>query len=187
MKQKGATLFQVAIAGLGGQGALLFGQLLAEAGMSRYEHVSYFPYYATIMRGGQSECMVILSEEEISSPISFELQAAIVMHPQFLAQYEKRVLPGGLLLLDSSVVEDKVSREDIRVFYIPATETAVQLGDGRVANLVLLGAYLGVTQAVPLELVEKSLERRLEGREGLLRLNKQALREGAKLMKAYLR
>ena len=91
------------------------------------------------------------------------------------------------MFLDSSVVEDKVSREDIKVFHIPATKTAVELGDGRVANLVLLGAYLGVTQAVPLELVEKSLERRLEGSESLLMLNKQALREGAKLMKAYLR
>jgi len=179
--------FQVAVAGVGGQGALLFGRLLAEAGRSRYEHVSYFPHYATIMRGGQSECTVIISHQEISSPITFELQAVIIMHPQFVEQYQNRVQPGGRLFLDSSVVPHKITREDIEVFYIPATKSAIELGDDRVANLVLLGAYLEATKAVPLELVEKALEGRLRGGRGeaLLPLNKEALRQGARLITNY--
>jgi len=89
--------------------------------------------------------------------------------------------------LDSSVVPHKITREDIEVFYIPATKSAIELGDDRVANLVLLGAYLEATKAVPLELVEKALEGRLRGGRGeaLLPLNKEALRQGARLITNY--
>lgn len=183
---KEAREFRVMITGLGGQGALLFGQLLAEAGMSRYKYVSYFPHYATIMRGGESECTVTLSDEEIDSPAVLRPEAAIVMASPRLKQFEERVQPGGMLMVDSSVVKDKVGREDVRVFSVPATQIAHDLGEGRVANLVLLGAYLEITRAVPLELVEEVLERKLKGGKGeaLLPLNKRALREGARAIAA---
>ncbi len=177
--------FQVTIAGLGGQGALLFGRLLAEAALSDYEYVSFFPNYATIMRGGESECTVTLSNEEIDSPAVFEPLSAIVMSAAVFKQFEQRVRPGGMLFLDSSLVPDKVSREDVRAFYIPATKTAVDLGDSRVANLVFLGAYVRASEAVSLEMVERVLEKRLGGREALLSRNKEALRCGARLVESY--
>jgi 2-oxoglutarate ferredoxin oxidoreductase subunit gamma len=184
MEKKESLLFQVTITGLGGQGALLFGQLLAEAGATRFKNVSFFPQYATVMRGGESECTVTLSEEEIDSPLVFEPQTAVVMAAPQLKQFEKRVLSGGMLFIDNSVITEKIGRSDIKVFYLPATKAATELGDTRVANLVFLGAYLATTKAVPIEAVEEILDKRFKGRikEVLLSLNKKALREGAKLV-----
>ena len=177
--------FQVMITGLGGQGALLFGQLLTEAGQLEYKNVGFFPQYATIVRGGESECTVTLSDEEIDSLLTLEPQAAVVMASPKLKVFEKRVKSGGLLLVDSSVVSEKVEREDVKVFYIPAAKVAADLGDSRVANLVFLGAYLEATKVVPLEMIEEVLEKRLKDREALLLLNKRALREGSSLIASY--
>ena len=110
MEKKESLLFQVTITGLGGQGALLFGQLLAEAGATRFKNVSFFPQYATVMRGGESECTVTLSEEEIDSPLVFEPQTAVVMAAPQLKQFEKRVVSGGMIFIDSSVITEKIER-----------------------------------------------------------------------------
>jgi 2-oxoglutarate ferredoxin oxidoreductase subunit gamma len=184
MEQKKSLHFQVIVTGLGGQGALLFGQLLAQAGSTKFKNVSFFPHYATVMRGGESECTVTLSDEEVDSPLVYEPQAAVVMAAPQLKQFEKRVRPGGMLFIDSSVITEKVERKDIKVFYLPVAQLATELGDVRAANLVFLGAYLAATKAIPIETVEEVLERRFRGRmkESLLTLNKRALREGAKLI-----
>ncbi|HJX69835.1 MAG TPA: 2-oxoacid:acceptor oxidoreductase family protein, partial [Dehalococcoidia bacterium] len=172
---------EVTITGLGGQGALLFGQLLSEAGVSKYKNVAYFPQYATIMRGGESECTVTLSDEEIDSLLVYEPQAAVVMGAPKLKVYEKRVKSGGLMMVDSSVISEKVERKDIKVFYVPATKISAALGDRPVANLVFLGAYIEATKAVPPEIIEKVLEKKLKGgKEAMLLLNKKALQEGAR-------
>jgi 2-oxoglutarate ferredoxin oxidoreductase subunit gamma len=132
--------------------------------------------------------MVILSEEKIGSPFHFQLQAAIVMHPQFLDLYRQRMAPGGILLIDSSMVPGRVRGRNFQVFRLPATRIAVELGEGRAANMVLLGAYLAVTRALPLEQVERTLEKMLAGRGGaLLSLNQKALREGARLISSLRR
>lgn len=163
---------------------MLFGRLLAEAALSRYRNVLYFPNYGGLVRGGASECTVVLSDEEISSPVVLEPEVAIAMSSASLKDFEKRVKPGGMLFYDSSVISDKVTRQDIKVFGIPATKAAVELGDSRVANLLFLGAYLKATGALPVELVEKALEKKLAGgrREALLALDKEALRKGASLV-----
>lgn len=176
---------QVIISGLGGQGALLFGQLLVEAGMSKYKYVGYFPQYATIMRGGESECTVTLSNNEIDSLMTLEPQTAVVMAVPKLKIYEKRVKPGGLLMIDSTVVSEKVDRKDITVYYIPATQASADLGDKKVANLVFLGAYLEATKAVSLEKIEEVMKKKLKGKESMLALNKRALEEGARLIANY--
>ena len=174
---------EVMVAGLGGQGLLTIGWLLAEAAMSQYKHVLYFPIYGPQMRGGESECTVILSDERVSSPAVYNPTSAIVMGPAALTQLENRIRAGGTIFVDSSVISAKVSREDVKVFYIPATKAAIELGDRQVANLILLGAYVEATKAVSLELVEKAMEKKLKGSRGEARvpLNKRALREGAKL------
>jgi 2-oxoglutarate ferredoxin oxidoreductase subunit gamma len=164
--------------------------LLAEAGMKKYRFVTFFPNYATLMRGWPSESITILSDQEIKSALRLEVPAVILMHPQFISEYQSRVKPGGMFFLDSSLSKEKVAREDIRTFYLPATELATEIGSGRIANLVLLGAYLEATHALSPEAVEENLGTRARGRgadawENLLPLNKKALREGAKLVRNY--
>jgi len=178
--------FELAIAGMGGQGILLAGRLLAEAGIKRYRHVTFFPNYATLMRGWPSEAITILSNDPIRSPLRRDVSAVILMHPQFLAEYQQRVKPGGLFLLDSTLIKERVTRGDIRTIYLPATEYATDIGSSRIANLVLLGGYLALSGALPLETMEEVLSEGARGRgaeawERLLPLNKRALREGAHL------
>ena len=184
MEETRTNYFDLMVTGLGGQGALIIGKLLAEAGMSKYKHISYFSNFGGAMRGGESECTVILSDEEIDSVIKLDSSAIIIMGPASLNEYEKRVKQGGLLVVDSSLIsEDAIGRKDVRILNVPATQMATELGDSRVSNFVLLGTYLTATESVPLELVENLLEKKLTGDkwETLLSLDKHALRAGASL------
>ncbi len=176
--------FELMVAGLGGQGALFIGRLLAEAALSKYSHVNFFPNYGAAVRLGPSECTVTISDEEVTSPVTMTPEAAIIMGAAPLGSFEARMAAGSMMILDSSILRTKSKRRDVKVFYIPATETATKLGNMAVANLVLLGAYLEASKVVPLEIVEATLERRMAGtrREDMLSLNKVALREGARLM-----
>ncbi len=192
MGKEETRYFELMIAGIGGQGVLTIGRLLAEAGMKIYPNVLYFPVYGAAMRGGESECTVILSDEEIPSPAIHRPQAAIIMtEATFLApifkEFEGRVEPGGTIIIDSSIVQNKVQRDDVKTFYIPASGVAQELGSHQVANFILLGAYLEASKAVPLPVVEKTLGETMAGsrRKGLLPLNKKALRIGAELMANY--
>jgi len=178
---------ELMVSGLGGQGLLTTGLLLAEAAMSKYRHVLFFPNYGPMMRGGESECTSILSDEEIGSPAVYNPASAIIMGSTALSQLENRLKSGGMIFLDSTIISAKVSREDVKVFYIPATKVAIELGGRQAANLILLGAYVEATKAGPLEFVEKTMEKRLKGSRGeaLVPLNKSALREGARLVANY--
>lgn len=178
---------QLMVSGLGGQGLLTTGRLLAEAAMSQYRHVLFFPNYGPMMRGGESECTIILSDEEIGSPAVYNPASAIIMGSTALSQLENRMKSGGMIFIDSSIISAKVSRDDLKVFYIPASKVAMELGGRQAANLVLLGAYIEATKAVPLQLVEQTMEKRLKGRKGaaLVPLNKSALREGARIIANY--
>lgn len=179
--------FELMIAGLGGQGALFIGRLLAEAALSKYKNATFFPNYGAQMRLGPSECTVTISDNEITSPMTMTPAAVIIMGVAPLASFETRMAPGSMMILDSTLLKTKIKRKDLKLFYIPATKAATELGDMAVTNLVLLGAYLEASQAVPLETVEAALQRRMAGgrREAMLSLNKAALREGAKLMVEY--
>lgn len=184
MSMNDKPYFELTIAGLGGQGALTIGRLLAEAGMSTYKHVSYFPNYGASMRGGESECTIILSNDAISAPLMLEPTSVILMGAAPLAEFEKRIRPGGILFIDSSLVSRKVTREDLRVIYLPAVKSATDMGSNQVANFIFLGAYLEATKAVSVEVIEQALEKKLGGgrREALLALDKQALREGMRMV-----
>ena len=184
MEGKVAPHFEVIVAGLGGQGALIIGRLLAEAGALKYKHVSYFPNYGATIRGGESECTIILSPQKISAPTKFNPSVVILMGAAPLDEFEKRVKAGGMMFLDSSLMLRKPTREDMKVFYVPASKVAIELGNSQIANFVLLGAYIEATKAVPIEHVETALEKRLGGgkKEALLALDKQALKEGARIV-----
>jgi 2-oxoglutarate ferredoxin oxidoreductase subunit gamma len=179
--------YELMIAGTGGRGVLLIGRLLAKAGMDQHKHVLFFPNYAPAMRGGESECTVILSDNYIGCSVKYEPEYAIAMTDSALQLMQNRIKAGGSIIADSSVISDKVVRNDINIFYIPATEKAVELGGNQAANMVLLGSYVENTKALPLQLVEKALDDMLQdkSKSAILDLNKKALNEGARLMAQY--
>jgi len=181
----GEKYFEVTMSGLGGKGVLTLGRILAEAGTEIYDYVSYFPNYSPAMRGGESECTVIFSDKPIPSPLIYNPAHAIVMDPASFGQFEMRLKPGGILFCDDSIISSKGDRNDIGVFNVPASEEAVALGDLQVANMVLLGAYVGKAESVPIGMLERALTKRFTGtrRESLLELNKKAVRQGNQFAK----
>ena len=187
MKQQHGRQVQLMIAGVGGRGVLVAGRVLAEAAIAEYRHVLSFANYAGAVRGGDCECTVILSDSEVSSPIMMRPPTVLVLAGSALKLFEGRVLPGGNIIVDSTLVPERVGRQDVRAFYVPATAIAAGIGSRKIANLVLLGAYLALSQALAIPLVEAALERRMSGPKvaALLSSNKRAVHEGAQFMAGY--
>lgn len=180
-----AVRYDVLMAGVGGKGVLTAGLLLAQAAMDHYKNVLWFPSYQAAMRGGPCECTVILSQEEIASPVLTQAQALVVMEPSQLKPFEGRVVPGGLLIAESAgLPQGAVSRQDVAVALVPAVQAALELGETQASNFVLLGAYLELSGALSLEVVKAHLEKRYGGREKTLSLNLAALRRGVQLARS---
>lgn len=171
---------EIIIAGFGGQGVMSMGQLLAYAGMLEGKNVSWIPSYGPEMRGGTANCSVIISAAEIGSPIVSEPDTIIVLNLPSLKKFERVLKPGGLLLLSTLKAGQTYSRKDIEGYEIPAVEIADGIGSTKVANMVMLGAYLEATKAVSVETVIESLKKVLPQRHhGLIPLNRKALELGA--------
>jgi 2-oxoglutarate ferredoxin oxidoreductase subunit gamma len=174
---------EIIISGFGGQGALFAGQLLAHAALERGFHVTWIPSYGPEMRGGKARCTVIISDEEIGSPLVRRPSIAIALNIPSMDGFEPAVKPGGVLIVNSSLVARRSERDDIRAFYVPASDVATGLGNIRLANVVCLGALVQATSIVPLEAMEQALDDYLpERHRSLLGLNKEALRKGAELV-----
>lgn len=136
-------------AGFGGQGVMSLGQLLAYAGMIEGKEVSWMPSYGPEMRGGTAYCCVNISDEPIGSPlIAADATAAIVMNLPSLRKFEQRIVPGGDLLINSSLITEPTTRKDLHPHYIAANDEAIQCGSSKMANMVMLGAYLELTGIV---------------------------------------
>ncbi|AQS58529.1 2-oxoacid:acceptor oxidoreductase family protein [Desulforamulus ferrireducens] len=179
-------LQEILIAGFGGQGVLSTGQLLAYAGMIENKQVAWIPSYGPEMRGGTANCGITISDEPISSPLVTEPTTLIVMNRPSLDKFEKAVVPGGLILVNSSLVDQKVQRQDVQVLEIPANQIAEELGNARVANNVILGVLIELTGIVSLEAVVESLKKVLPARRhNLIPVNQQALEKGIQLAKEY--
>jgi 2-oxoglutarate ferredoxin oxidoreductase subunit gamma len=175
---------QIILAGFGGQGMLLAGQLLAYAGLAENKNVSWLPSYGPEMRGGTANCCVIVSEEEVGSPIVTEADSVIVMNRPSLDKYESYVKKGGLLIINSTLIDKKATRDDIDVVYVPANELAEKAGSVKAANMVVLGAYLQKTSVVKASSVIKALEKIMgEKKAKLIPLNEKALELGANCAK----
>ncbi|HAY98102.1 MULTISPECIES: 2-oxoacid:acceptor oxidoreductase family protein [unclassified Mesotoga] len=171
-------------AGFGGQGVMLIGQILATAGMFDNKHTTWLPSYGPEMRGGTANCTVVVSDEPIGSPITNTPNELIVMNIPSLLKFEKEIQPGGLMVINTSVVDRDTSRNDISVVKIDANSVAEKLGNLKVANMVVLGAYLGRAGTVTLDGVRKALEKKLTGRKAaLVDLNIRAIEEGMKSVK----
>jgi len=133
----------VLVAGFGGQGILLIGQLMAEAAMRDSFYTTWFPSYGPEMRGGTANCTTIYSDQEIGSPIAAEYDAVIVMNQPSLERFGPQVRPGGALLVNASMVPTRLGRSYISELYLPARDIARAAGNERAANVVMLGAYMG--------------------------------------------
>ena len=173
------------MAGFGGQGVMLMGQLLTYTGMVEDKHVSWLPSYGPEMRGGTANCSVIVSDNLVGSPIiTNDATSAIVMNLPSLDKFEKDIVKGGNLLINSSLIEKKAKRDDLDVYYIPANDIANELENPKVANMVMLGAYIEITKIVSIDSVVESLKNVLgPAKEHLVPLNKEALERGAKEVK----
>jgi len=177
-------LEEVIIAGFGGQGLMLMGRLLAYAGMLEGKKVAWMPSYGPEMRGGTANCTVIISSEEIASPIVTNPKTVIAMNKPSLDKFESLIQKDGLIVLNNSLIDQEVKRDDIRVLKIPANDIANKLGNLRVANMVTLGAYVKKSGVVRLESILKALEKALAGKnQKILDLNKVALKKGEDIAK----
>jgi len=173
---------EIIISGFGGQGVLFAGQLLAYAALGMGKHVTWIPSYGPEVRGGTAHCTVVIGDDPIGSPVVRRPSIAIVMNPPSMEKYAPLVKPGGVLIVNSSLVPAVSGRTDIREIRIPASDIADELGSSRLANVVLLGALLGATGLLSLEAVDAALDEHMSERQRtLLEANKHALRRGAAL------
>ena len=172
-------LEQVLFAGFGGQGMLLAGQFLAEAGRLEGRYVSWLPSYGPEMRGGTANCSVCISDHEVSSPVITQASCAVVMNRPSMDKFENIVRPGGLLIVNSSLIDVKARRDDIEVVYVAASEISEQVKNPRGANLVVLGAYLQRTGAVrPESVIDAMVEKMGESKSRFIEGNTKALYAG---------
>lgn len=172
------------MAGFGGQGVMSMGKILAEAGLKEGKNVSWLPSYGPEMRGGTANCSVIVSDEPVGAPTVTEATAVVAMNKPSLDKFEKDVIPGGLLLINSSLIDKKATRTDIKVYYIPANDIADELGTNKIANMVMLGAYLKASNAAKEDTIMEYIAEVFGGKKAnVIPLNKEALKRGADYIK----
>lgn len=175
---------EIIIAGLGGQGIMFAGTLLAQGAMEEGLQVTFFPSYGAEMRGGTANCSLIISDEEIGSPVVTNPSSCLILNRPSLDKFEGRMREKGLLILNSSLVDRDVKRKDLETVRIPATEMAIELGNVKVANMVILGAYLKKKKILSFKSVVRSLPKVLgEEKKDLLGVNEKALEKGRELVK----
>jgi 2-oxoglutarate ferredoxin oxidoreductase subunit gamma len=178
--------YNIIVAGFGGQGVMVIGNLLAYAAMIEGKHVTYLPVYGVEMRGGTANCTVVISSQQIGSPVVGRPKAAIVMNLPSLVKYEPLLLPNGLLFLNSSLIEPKETfRKDIEIFSIPVNEIAINNGNPKLANMVALGAFNDKTKLVQMSSLFESLGKVLDERyHDLIPSNIEAIEAGAKYVQS---
>jgi 2-oxoglutarate ferredoxin oxidoreductase subunit gamma len=170
-----ATIFS----GFGGQGVLSMGSTLASAAMLEGKHVTYLPAYGVEVRGGTANCTVVVSDEEIASPVASYPEFVVAMNQPSFARFQSILQAGGLLCVNSSIVNTESARTDIEILAIPTTELAESIGNTRVANMIMLGGLVKASNMISFEAMLKNLPEILgEGKAKLLKLNQQALTVG---------
>jgi 2-oxoglutarate ferredoxin oxidoreductase subunit gamma len=178
--------FDVIIAGYGGQGILLVGNILADAAMKEGKHVTYLPTYGVEMRGGTANCTVVISTEEIGSPIIGNPLSAIIMNEPSLLKFGNHLKTGGLLLFNSSLVNSQDIQNDkgVDLILIPVNEIAAQLGNAKLANMVALGAYVEKTRIIKESSIPDALINVLDERHhGMIPSNLEAVEKGREFIR----
>jgi 2-oxoglutarate ferredoxin oxidoreductase subunit gamma len=178
---------EIIIAGFGGQGVLSMGQTLGYAAMVENKEVTWMPSYGPEMRGGTANCITIVSDDKISSPIISRFDTAIILNQPSMEKFENKVKPGGILIYESTNILHASERTDIDIYPIPAADEANKLNNVKVANMILLGAFLARKPVVSFDSVIEALKKVLPERyHHLLALNRQALEAGQRLMKEVM-
>jgi len=172
-------LIRTIFSGFGGQGVLSMGYTIANAAMREGKCVTYLPSYGVEVRGGTANCTVVVSDEEIASPVASEPEFVVAMNQPSFVRFQAILPAGGLLCVNSSMVDISTARTDIEVVAIPTSELAEELGSVKVANMVMLGALIRVSDIVSFEFLLKNLSEVLgEGKSRLTDLNRRALQRG---------
>jgi len=175
-------LDEIIIAGFGGQGVLLMGRLIAYAGMLEGKHVAWMPSYGPEMRGGTANCTVIISSEEVASPVVPNPMTLIAMNQPSLNKFEPKVESEGVIIINKSLISQEVKRKDVEVIEVSANDIANDLGNLRVANMVVLGAYIAHRKTVKMNTVFQALEKTLGKKsKNIIEMNKEALLKGVKI------
>ncbi|MFC2016899.1 2-oxoacid:acceptor oxidoreductase family protein [Chloroflexota bacterium] len=171
-------LVKAVIAGFGGQGILSMGLNLAQAAMLEEKHVTYLPSYGAEVRGGTANCTVAISDEEIASPVASSPEFVIVMNIPSLIRFQNHVQSGGLLFINSSLVETEITRSGIDIVSVPANSIAERLGNPKSANMVMLGAFIKKSKLVSIHSVIEGLGNALKNKQKLVAINKESLTAG---------
>ena len=170
---------QILIAGFGGQGVLFAGKFLATKGLIEGKNVSWLPSYGPEMRGGTANCSVIISDDPVGSPIVNEPNCLVAMNLPSLRRYENSVVPGGMILVDSTLIDEKVEQNDVSVFYVPATKMAKDEGFSTLANMILCGKLIKESADLKFENTDEALKKVIPPRKAnLLDINLKALKVG---------
>lgn len=172
-------LIKTIFSGFGGQGVLSTGQMLARAAMLEGKHVTYLPSYGAEVRGGTANCTVTISDEEIASPIASQPEFVVALNQPSFFRFQSLLQSGGCMLYNSSLVDVATVRGDIETFGIPITELAGQLGNIKVANMIMLGAFVSISNLVSFNKTYKNLPDILgAGKARLLKINEKAFKTG---------
>ena len=170
---------QILIAGFGGQGVLFAGKVLAYLGLTDGKNVSWLPSYGPEMRGGTANCSVIVSDEPVGSPIVTTPDILVAMNLPSLKKYENDVVSGGIIIVDSALIAEKVAREDVTTYYVPATKMANDEGFSTLANMILMGKLMKVCENIGFEDTETALNKVVPPKKAnLIEVNLKALKTG---------
>ena len=171
---------EILIAGFGGQGVMSMGTTMAEAALSEGLNVSWLPSYGPEMRGGTANCSVVIADSEIISPIVLQPSELIAMNLPSLDKFEPAVKSGGYIYVNNTIIKRKLARTDVKAIYVPTLDIAAELGNMRVANMVMLGSYIEATGVLKFDTVVNMLRNVFTGKKAhLVEINRQALQRGA--------
>ena len=165
--------------GFGGQGVLMMGISLANSGMNEGYQVTYLPAYGAEMRGGTANCTIAIGDEEIASPVASEPNYLVVMNSPSLFTFQNKVTSGGTIFLNSSIIKDLPNRQDVKVVSVPCADIAQELGNIRVANIIMMGTFIKISGVVSPDIYLNSLESIMGSKKkSLAELNRKAFSAG---------
>lgn len=171
-------LIKTVFSGFGGQGIILMGYLLATGGMYEGKNVTCLPSYGAEVRGGTANCTVVISNEEIASPVASEPDYAVVMNTPAMVRFQNQVQTGGIIFINSSLIETRPIRGDLEIVEVPLNELSKQLGGNKATNMIMLGAFIRKTGLVSLETMIHVIRDTFGSRPGVFKINKSALSLG---------
>lgn len=171
-------LVKTLISGFGGQGVISMGLTLTQAALEEDKYVTYLPSYGAEVRGGTANCTVAVSDEEIASPIASSPDFVIAMNQPSVARFQNQIKSGGILFLNSSLIQSDTSRDDIEVVRVAADAIAKELRSARSANMVMLGAFIGASRIVSMQSIVEGLRSTLKNKEKLIAVNEKAVNAG---------